>query len=168
MSYVTNHSAMVLKFPLPSQPDGLTDKNKIVSPVIFQQPPQRISAVYDNINHLVEKVKYVARFILKASLSAFLYWINPSLFAMGFVAGVAFDENIQQVNRKIQEIWNHLSYPEAVVGCFFAGLSLPVTLATTTILWSAYLGALTYRKSIQNNITSSDEKLQTLSAVLIG
>lgn len=157
MSYTNSCVAIVPKLPLPSQSEILKNANKTIPLAVPQKTQRWSTTILDNIKHLVEKVKQVALFILKASLSAFLYWMNPSFFAMGFVGGIAFDEKVQHLVEKIQAVWKHLSCFEAAVGCFFCGLSLPVTMVTTTLLWSAYLGAKTYQNS---SVTSSDERLQ--------
>lgn len=143
----TNHYiALVPRLPLPSQLEALKKQEKPVLPVP-QMTRSRTTAVLDNIKYMAEKVKQASLFIFKASFSVFLYWINPSLFAMGFVGGIALDAQMQQVVRKMKTVWGNLSYTETVVGCFFCGLSLPVTMATTTLLWSAYLGAQVYARS---------------------
>jgi len=149
MTHINNYVAIVPKLSLPSQLDGLKNQDKI-TPLVPKITQRWSTTILDNIKYLAEKVKQVALFIFKASLSVCLYWINPSFFAMGFIGGIAFDEKVQHTVGKIQAVWNHLSYAETAVGCFLCALSLPVTMVTSTLLWSAYLGAKASARPLSN------------------
>lgn len=90
---------------------------------------------------LIEKIKNVANFVFKALIGASLYWINPSLFAIGFIAGIAFDKKMHHTLNKIAHIWQTNSVSTCALLGFAAFLSLPVTLATASILCGGHLGS---------------------------
>ena len=101
------------------------------------------SSYRDKILHIAEKVKQVALFILTIAVTVLLYWVNPSLFAIGFIAGIIFDEQIREAIQKIKDVWNNQKLVGTLFGSFACALSMPVTLATASLLWSAHFGSLT-------------------------
>ena len=120
----------------------------------------------NKISCVIEKVKQVAQFILKASLSAFLYWVNPSLFAIGFIAGIVIDDQVRCAIQKIKAVWKNQKITGTLLGGFACALSLPVSLATASILWSAHLGSLVTAEAQKRfNYPSADEKTQMLPAI---
>lgn len=98
--------------------------------------------VIEKAHAIIEKVKGVAHLILKASISAFLYWVNPSLFAIGFIAGVVFDEHVRNAIQKIKSVWKNQELAGCLIGSFACTLSLPVSLAAASLLWSAHFGSI--------------------------
>lgn len=96
----------------------------------------------DKIKPIIEKVKQVALFILKVGISALLYWVNPSLFAIGFIAGIILDDQVRVAIQKIKNVWSSQKIAGTLLGGFACTLSMPVTLATASLLWSAHLGSL--------------------------
>ena len=94
------------------------------------------------MSHLLEKIKEIASFILRFSISALFYWVNPSLFAIGFIGGMIFNDQTHCSIKKIKEVWKNQKIIGTFIGSFACVLSLPVTLATASILWSAHMGAL--------------------------
>lgn len=112
------------------------------------------------IKFIADKVKEVASPILKASISAFLYWVNPSLFAIGFIAGIVFDDHVSYAIQKIKNVWKNQELTGCLIGSFACALSLPVSLAAASLLWSAHLGSLMH--------PSLDEMIQRPPAVEAG
>lgn len=96
----------------------------------------------DKIRCVAEKVGKVALLALALGITALLYWVNPSLFAIGFIAGVVFDEQVKEAIQKIKDVWNNQKIVGTLFGVFACGLSMPVTLATASLLWSAHFGSL--------------------------
>jgi hypothetical protein len=96
---------------------------------------------------LLEKICKVAQIVFSGLLSIFLYWVNPSLFAIGFVTGILFDDKITETMKKICAIWNAQPWSICVLLGGAALLSLPVTLATCTSLWGSYLGSTLSQES---------------------
>jgi hypothetical protein len=109
----------------------------------------RIKAQYDTLaptlrkqaEPIIEKVKEVANPILKAGITAFLYWVNPSLFAIGFIGGIVFDEHVRYAIQKIKNVWKNQELAGCLIGSFACALSLPVSLAAASLLWSAHFGS---------------------------
>ena len=93
-------------------------------------------------NCLVTKIKDIACVILNFSISGLFYWLNPSLFAIGFMAGMILNEQTKDSIQKIKEVWKNQRLFGTFIGSLACVLSLPVTLATASILWSAHMGAL--------------------------
>lgn len=94
------------------------------------------------VNLVIEKVKQATFYILTALISAALYWINPSLFAIGFIAGIIMDAHTKVAIEKITDVWKRQKVTVTLFGSVACGLSLPATLATAAVLWSANLGSL--------------------------
>jgi hypothetical protein len=94
-----------------------------------------------------QKICDIATNVFKVVVGLILYWTNPSLFAMGIIVGVIFDDKVAEVIGKIKNIWK--AQPLAI--CFFGGfasfLALPVTLATSSILWAANWGSYMSREA---------------------
>ena len=103
---------------------------------------------------LIDKVKEVARSVLNATISAFFYWVNPSLFAIGFITGIIIDDKVRYAIQKIKSVWKNQTLKGCLIGTFACGLSLPVTLATATLLWSADFGSLMHSSEDETNQTS--------------
>lgn len=111
----------------------------------------------EKVKPIIEKVKKIAHLILKASIGVFLYWVNPSLFAIGFFAGIVFDDHIRYAIQKIKNVWKNQELTGCLIGSFACALSMPVSLAAASLLWSAHLGSLMH--------PSLDEMTQKLPAV---
>jgi hypothetical protein len=109
----------------------------------------------ERICKVTEKVKQIAQFILKAAFTSFLYWVNPSLFAIGFIAGIILDDQVRCAIQKIKNVWVNQKLAGCLFGTFACGLSMPVTLATASLLWSAHFGSLITPNSIPNPQTSA-------------
>lgn len=86
------------------------------------------------------KVLEVATLITKIAVACFLYWMNPTLFAVGFVLGMIFPEKMEKTIHKIKEIWNRQPISMMVLLGTAAVLSLPVFMATASVLMGGYAG----------------------------
>jgi hypothetical protein len=94
---------------------------------------------------VLEKVKLVVKVIFSTLLSIVLFWINPATFFISFVVGVAFN----QVD-KIKTFMLHYKWV-MVAGCaIMAVLALPVFIATSSVIWSAYMGSYLMQKAQKN------------------
>ena len=120
------------------------------------------------MNFLIEKIKQVASLILTVSISALLYWVNPSLFAIGFITGIIIDDHVRCAIQKIKDVWTNQKFTGTFIGGFACALSMPVTLAAASILWSANLGACMTKEAqrlLINSRPSSGEKPEMLPVV---
>lgn len=108
--------------------------------------PKSDAVIFLN-NHcpaLLKKIWEVAKLVFFTSIGLFLYWTNPTLFAMGFITGIIYDENVRNAIKKIKMIWVTQTWKSCLIGGVASFLSLPVTLATSSFIWGAQLG---YRMS---------------------
>ena len=140
-----------LRVSLPNMPKLSNLRSILGNPVQF---------VNQYCPNLLQKIKEVAKFIFMTSLSLFLYWTNPSLFAMGFITGIIYDDQVREMIKKIQIIWMTQTWKSCifVVASF---LSLPVTLAAGSFIWGAHLGKKLAQDTKKNLISHEDEKQQT-------
>ena len=91
---------------------------------------------------LIEKIKEIASFVLTVAVGSFLFWVNPTIFALGFLAGIIFDDQVREAIQKIKSVWNRQKLANCIICTVAGALSLPVTLATASLLWSAHLGSM--------------------------
>lgn len=130
----------------------------------------------DKIKQVVEKVKHVALIILNVGFSALLYWVNPSLFAIGFIAGIIIDDHVRSAIQKIKDVWVNQKITGMIFSGFACALSMPVSLAAASLLWSARLGSIITADAQDkfmevgnpNERPSLGEKTQTLVVTLSG
>jgi hypothetical protein len=88
-----------------------------------------------------EKVKKVAKVVFSILLSLVFLCINPAIFFISFVIGLAFSKSIQKAVDKIKLFMSEYKWQTAV-GCVLASiLLLPVAIATGSVIWSAYMGS---------------------------
>lgn len=93
------------------------------------------------VNPRLEKVKLVVKVIFSVLLSLAFFSINPAMFFVSFVIGVAFNKAVQEAVEKIKMFV--LNYKFAVaIGCVAMGvIVLPVFIAAVSVVWSAYVGS---------------------------
>lgn len=97
----------------------------------IQEPPKKA----------IEKVIVVAKVVFSILLSLVLFAINPAIFFVSFVIGVAFNKAIQEAVDKIKVFILNYKFPFAV-GCVLSGIIvLPVFIATGSVVWAAYMGS---------------------------
>jgi len=107
------------------------------------------TSLMEKIHPITEKIKEVALLILAVAVSAFLFWVNPSIFAIGFISGIIFDDQVKNAIQKIKNIWMNQKLTGCILGTIACFLSLPVTLATASFLWSAHLGTSWIDQNLQ-------------------
>jgi hypothetical protein len=90
---------------------------------------------------LIQKVAKIVLILFKTLVSLFLYWTNPSIFALGFIIGIVFDDQCKKGVEKIKNVWGSQPWSMCIIGTAATALSLPVTLGAGSFLWGAYLGA---------------------------
>lgn len=129
---------------LPITSESLSPINKEIS--------QNGNQTKNRLDVCLKKVCHAALFIFKSSLSLALYWINPSLFAVGFFVGIAFDQEVSKAIEKIKNIWKTQPWNLCLIAAVAGFCSLPVTLAVGSLLWSSSLGS-TMSKKAQNLMT---------------
>ena len=111
---------------------------------------QQINHNLFNINNIrarvdkpwVEKIKTVAKVVFSILLSLVLFSVNPGIFFISFVAGVAFSKTVQQAVDKISIFMKHYK-KSAVAGVVLSALLvLPFFIATGSAVWAAHMGSV--------------------------
>lgn len=108
-------------------------------PYFTQNKP--ISKPLKPLTNLLQKIWNVVKFILGAAVTFALYYTNPSLFAIGFIAGIIFDRQTKEAMQKIADVWHTQLWSTTILAGLACTLSMPITLATGSILVAAKLGA---------------------------
>ncbi|MEI8124998.1 MAG: hypothetical protein WCG42_04535 [Parachlamydiaceae bacterium] len=101
---------------------------------------------------LIAKIKDVAHFTFKGLLNIALYWLNPSLYAIGFLGGVVFEKQANHAIDKINSVWKKQHWQTCsllTLGCI---ISKPIVLAAGSILCGAQLGA-----HLQNSVATAED-----------
>lgn len=126
--------------------------------------PQVNSCVKDDAQSagkrsLLSRIFDVAIFVFKAVAAAALYWINPNLFTVSVIVGIAADDYCDTIINKIINVWRFQPWAGTVVLGFAAWLSLPISLATAGVLLGAHIGSELYKSSIAQRQFSENNTL---------
>lgn len=127
----------VLHYPKPTSVTELRFKN------FFSVPDKRF---FDQKN-IVQKITWCVSYALSMLIKGLFFVSNPSLFALGFIGGIIWDETSFALDR-IRLVWAKQSgfFMTAVFagGCF---LTLPVVVSVTSFLWAAEIGSQSYQQA---------------------
>lgn len=100
---------------------------------------------------VLKKVCRVAEIVFKALLQiaagAFLFWLNPTCFAISFFAGIFFDDQVAKGIKKIKDVWQSQTIFTCAVGIAAGYLALPVVMAAASLLGGAHLGCQMSQKA---------------------
>lgn len=103
------------------------------------QGVSRLSTISPNPK--MEKAKLIAKIAFSILVSLVLFWMNPTIFFISFVVGVAFSKAIQKAVDKITTFIKQYKWP-TLAGCIImATLVWPVFIASGVVIWSAYMGS---------------------------
>lgn len=140
----------VLDFPKPSSVTELRFKN------FFSVPDKQFS----DQKNILHKIKWYVGYVLSILIKGLFFVSNPSLFALGFIGGIIWDEPSFALDR-IRLVWTKQSgfFMTAmfVGGCF---LTLPVIVSVTSFLWAAEIGSQNYQQALK-----ADNRLRVRSVV---
>ena len=95
----------------------------------------------------ISKIWNVVKKILTGLLGAALFITNPTLFSIGFMVGVIWDKEVQEVIDKIALVWKKQTLSMVILTGIASFLALQVTWATTSVLFAANLGSKISRKA---------------------
>jgi hypothetical protein len=87
------------------------------------------------------KVWYVVHKILLAIANIAFFLTNPTLYSIGFLIGIIWDKQVQEIIDKIIGLWKTLPWVMAPVTVVCGFLSIQVTLTATSFLFAAHLGS---------------------------
>ena len=94
------------------------------------------------IKNITSKVWDVVKVIFSTAMSVSLFLINPSLFTVGFIIGVVWNEQTRHAIDKIQLVWKTQPWGMSIIAGVASFISLPVSLAATSFLWAANWGSI--------------------------
>lgn len=100
-----------------------------------------------NSKPVMEKVKIVVKVVFSILLSLALLCINPAIFFVSFVIGVAFSNAIQKAIDKIKIFVMNYKLPVIAASIVGGVFLLPIVLATGTVIWSAFVGSYLSKKA---------------------
>ncbi len=103
------------------------------------------------VQRVCDIVKQLAINVLKLAATVAVYWVNSSLFALGFVTGVVVDglkcsqyctcNRVKGTINKIKQVWSTQRWGSSVLLGLGAFLSLPVIMAVTSFGVGAHVGS---------------------------
>lgn len=88
-----------------------------------------------------EKIKTVAKIIFSVLLSLVLICINPAIFFISFLIGVAFNQTVQKAVEAIRAFISKYKWPVVAGSILATVFLLPVVLAAGSVIWSSYIGS---------------------------
>lgn len=103
-------------------------------PALIQQQPSQC-------DNFLRGAKKVAIICLKLVAAIGTFFMNPTVFAIGFIVGIVFDEQFRDLIDKIVRIWTRQKIAMTLLLVVAGFLSLPVTLAVGSFLYAGYLGS---------------------------
>ncbi|NGX42924.1 MAG: hypothetical protein K940chlam7_01212 [Chlamydiae bacterium] len=109
---------------------------------------------------VLSKIWGIAKKVLFGLAGAGLFFINPTLFAIGFVIGIIWDKKVQEVIERIKTIWKMQTWSVLLLTSVASVLSIQVTLATASTLFASNLGSLLSHKAREH--LGNDRQLQLI------
>lgn len=117
-------------------------------PTLFEgnfsiQDPVRLETAQVKQNKwssILEKIWNVTKIILVGLIGVAMFATNPTLFAIGFIAGVIWDKKVQEIVEKVKGIWKSQPWSVLILTGIASFLALQVTWAAGSVLFAANLG----------------------------
>lgn len=107
-----------------------------------------ISVIWKDVSGQTKKITEVS---LKVFLGIALFFVNNTLFTVGFTLGFIFPEKTAEVIEKVKKVWKDQTSQATITVCVAAFLSLPATVAMAATLYGAHLGCDWSYLGQQNN-----------------
>jgi len=95
---------------------------------------------WGNVKDVLAKIWDVVKWIFVAIIGTLLFLANPTLFAIGFVCGIAFDEKFKEVSDKVVRIYQESRWELLAIIGFGAFLSPAVTAGVMATGFGGALG----------------------------
>ena len=98
----------------------------------------------------------VVKKILVALAAMILFYINPILFFVSFLAGVICSKQVDKILQKVEKVWKYtlpILIAVCVVAAFFV---IEVPVAAAAVLVGAAIGSWLYKKADENQKISGD------------
>ncbi|MEI8365622.1 MAG: hypothetical protein WCF65_04305 [Parachlamydiaceae bacterium] len=118
----------------------ISTENLTVAPQIDVVPTEQNGKIASK-STLLAKIWSVAKKAIKILVNIALYYLNPSMYAVGFIIGVIWDKKTEETLQKIQLIWKNQTQTAHVLLTLGAILSMHISLAAGSILCGAELGS---------------------------
>ena len=98
---------------------------------------------------VLDKVWKAAKLILFGLVGIAMFATNPTLFAIGFIAGVIWDNKVQEIIEKVKSIWKSQTWGVLFLTGIASFLALQVTWAAGSVLYAANLGCMMAQRAQQ-------------------
>lgn len=121
--------------------------NAITSCIKNTLSSETFTAWKDTIN--LQKIKIFVRKLFEIIGHAFLFLINPTLYAITFIAAILWSEQIERSIERIERVWKNQSWKAFGVLLIGAYLAVQVTGAALSIHYAAKLGLSFYKNSLE-------------------
>jgi hypothetical protein len=110
-----------------------------------------IPALKNSLNALVQRI--ALDILAQVVITVPLFYLQPNLFALGFIIGFIFDKKIREIVDKVNIVFiANRSLLEQVLlfggGGLLAILTMPSSLIVATLYYSAQWGTLLYQNSL--------------------
>lgn len=129
-------SALIQATPTVPFPDA-TSVTELRFTTFFSGPSKHFSET------LIDRVLRVFTTIIFSMIKFGFFVINPNLFALGFIGGVAGDQTSVALNR-IKFVWYKQSYWVRAGLLAPLSLTLPTVASITSFLWASEIGNYLY------------------------
>lgn len=136
---------------------------------VFGIVAEGVPALLHSINEVVNRIAIeILRDIVATIL---LFYLHHNLFALGFVCGFIFDEQVSAVIKKVNIVYNvQRTLLEKVL--FFGGggllaiLTMPTSMVTATFYYSAKWGERLYRNSLAQQPPANQQAQQPVPVII--
>lgn len=98
---------------------------------------------------ILDKIWSVTKLIFIGLVGAAMFATNPTLFAIGFIAGVIWDNKVQEIVEKVIGIWKSQPWSVLILTGIASFLALQVTWAAGSVLYAANLGCQMAKRAQQ-------------------
>jgi len=118
---------------------AIFDHSSRFSPTIQAQSKSEHQAKWKVV---LNKVWRVTRIILAGLAGAAMFATNPTVFTLGFISGVIWDNKVQEIIDKVKSIWKSQTWGVLLLTGIASFLALQVTWAAGSVLFAANLGCI--------------------------
>ena len=120
---------------------GLNKEIIMASPVSANSPIPQDLTIKERFIGALPKIKEIAIEVFKAIAAAVLFVLNPTIFAVGVIIGVVWDQKSDETIDKIVNIVKKQPFPVVLALGIGSILCLQVTLGASSFLYGAYIGS---------------------------
>lgn len=90
---------------------------------------------------ILSKICEIAKEVLLGIGGACLFLLNPTLFGIGFIAGIIWDDKTREILNKVKDVWKKRPIEMSIASGLGILLCPQVALAAGSLFYAGYLGA---------------------------